>query len=110
MKAFLKQYRQAPRKVRLVADLIRGKQVDRAVAELRFSGKKAGDVVLKLIESAIANAINNDGAKRAELFVKSIRVDGGFVLKRSMPRARGSASRIKKRTSHVLVELESRHN
>ena len=108
MKAVLNQYRQSPRKIRLVADLSRGKQVDQAIYEIKFSNKRVAPTLVKLIESAIANAIENHDGKRIDLYIKSIRVDGGAVLKRSMPRARGSASRIKKRTSHIVLELESK--
>lgn len=103
--ARLKNYRQSPRKVRVVADTVRGKRVTEALNNLAFTSKKATLPLRKLIESAIANAKNNHGVNVDELVVKEIRVDGGIVLKRSMPRARGSASMIHKRCSHVIVTL-----
>jgi large subunit ribosomal protein L22 len=107
MKAALTNYRQSPRKVRLVTDLVKGKSVEQAVALLTFSGKRAGDPIQKLIRSAVANAKENHKAE-GELFIKEFRVDGGVTLKRSMPRARGSAFPIKKRQSHILLVLEER--
>jgi large subunit ribosomal protein L22 len=103
--AKLTNYRQSPRKVRVVANLVRGKRVAEALAQLTFTAKRATDPLAKLIQSAIANAKNNHGLDADNLFVKEIRVDGGIVMKRSMPRARGSAYPIRKRTSHVLVTL-----
>jgi large subunit ribosomal protein L22 len=103
MKAFLKNYRQSPRKVRLVADLVRGKEVDKALAMLTFVNKRAALPVEKLIRSAVANA-KNTGETRP-LIVKSIAVDKGTVMKRFMPRARGAAARINKRSSHITIEL-----
>ncbi len=102
IKASLSNYRQSPRKVRLVADLIRGKNVNEALVELDFLAKRAGEPIKKLILSAVANA---KGANTENLFVESIRVDKGIVLKRMMPRARGSGFPIKKRSSHVEVVL-----
>ncbi len=104
MKAILKNYRQSPRKVRLVADVVRGKKVKDALATLRFVEKRAAGPFSKVIESAVANAVS--AGKQAEsLFIKKVAVDKGTVLKRYMPRARGSASRINKRNSHISVEL-----
>lgn len=104
MKAILKDYRQSPRKVRLLADLVRGKKVSDALATLRFVDKRAAGPFSKVIESAVANA-KTEGADVTKLFIKAVAVDKGSVLKRSMPRARGSASRINKRNSHISVEL-----
>ena len=103
--ATLKTYRQSPRKVRLATDLIKGKSVLMALAQLKFLSKRASNPIEKLLNSAIANAEHNFGATRAELMVKDIRVDKGIVFRRSMPRARGSASPIKKRTSHITITL-----
>ena len=103
--ATLKTYRQSPRKVRLATDLIKGKSVLMALAQLKFLSKRASLPIEKLLNSAIANAEHNFGATRAELMVKDIRVDKGIVFRRSMPRARGSASPIKKRTSHITITL-----
>ena len=104
MKAFLKNYRQSPRKVRLVAGLIRGKNVDLALAELDFLAKRAGAPIKKLLLSAVANAKQN-GNERTNLFIKELRVDKGVIMKRMMPRAMGTGHRINKRTSHVTLVL-----
>jgi large subunit ribosomal protein L22 len=108
MKSYLKNYRQSPRKVRLVADAVRGKKVDIALRDLEFVTKRATDPIAKLIKSAVANAKNNNNISEDNLFVKEIQVNKGIVLKRIMPRARGSAARINKRSSHVSVTLEER--
>lgn len=105
MKAILKNYRQSPRKTRLVGDVIVGKRVADAIDQLRFMPKRAATPVLKLLESAVVNALNTTGVDKNDLIVKSVRVDKGIVMKRMMPRARGSAYRINKRTSHVAIEL-----
>lgn len=104
MKAFLKNYRQSPRKVRLLADLVRGKSVADALTTLQFADKRAADPFAKLIKSAVANAKDQD-KNTEKLFVKTVEVNKGIVLKRFTPRARGSASRINKRNSHISVEL-----
>jgi len=104
MKAILKNYRQSPRKVRLVADVVRGKSVDQAMAALRLLDKRAALPFAKVVASAIANA-KSAGVDVTRLVIKKVSVDKGTVLKRFMPRARGSASRINKRNSHILVEL-----
>ena len=104
MKAFLKNYRQSPRKVRLIADLVRGKNTAEALTTLHFVDKRASGPFAKVIESAIANA-KQQGKDVDKLFVKTVTVNKGVTYKRSMPRARGSASRINKRNSHILVEL-----
>lgn len=106
MKAFLKNYRQSPRKVRLVTDMVKGKKVDEAVSTLAFLPKRAGKPIQKLILSAKSNApVRNDNSV---LYIKNIRVDGGATLRRSMPGARGRGFPIRKRTSHILVTLEAR--
>lgn len=105
MKASLKNYRQSPRKVRLVADLVRGKNVSQALTELKFLPKRASEVMIKLVSSAIANAENNFKVSADDLVVKEIEVNEGITLKRYRPRARGVAKRINKRTSNVNVLL-----
>jgi large subunit ribosomal protein L22 len=105
MKAILKTYRQSPRKVRLVGDVIRGKSVGNALTSLRFMTKRAAGPFEKLLRSALANARNNDKKQLERLYVKRVAVDKGTTLKRFMPRARGRASRINKRTSHITIEL-----
>jgi len=104
MKAFLKNYRQSPRKVRLIADLVRGKSVANALETLKFVNKRASEPFAKLIRSAESNA-KSQGVDVSSLIVKTITVDKGTVLKRFMPRARGTAARINKRSSHLNVEL-----
>ena len=105
MKAILRSYRQAPRKVRLVANLIKGKTVPRALVELDVLPKRASGPMKKLLMSAIANAKENDGIALEDLFVKEVRVDQGTILKRSMPKSHGSAHPIHKHTSHIMIEL-----
>ena len=102
--AQLNTYRQSPRKVRLVADLIRGKKVAQALTTLRFANKRATGPIIKLIESAVANA-KNKGLNVDSLVVSAITVNAGQVLKRSMPMSRGRAFGIHKRTSHVSVSV-----
>lgn len=103
--ASLKNYRQSPRKVRSVANLVRGKSVEQALNTLNFLSKKAADPLYGLLLSAIANAKNNFNIEKDGLVIKEIRVDAGYILKRRMPRARGSAFPINKRTSHVNLVL-----
>lgn len=103
--ASLKNYRISPRKVRVVADMIRGKNVLLARTILEQALKKAKSPLRDLLDSAIANASHNHKIEMDTLVVKEIRVDQGFVLKRSIPMARGSAFPIKKRTSHVSITL-----
>lgn len=103
--ASLKNYRISPRKVRVVADMIRGKDAILAGRILMHASKKAKNPIGELLSSAIANAKNNFKIEAENLFVKEIRVDQGYVLKRSMPVSRGSAHPIKKRTSHVSIIL-----
>ena len=104
MKAVLKNYRQSPRKVRLIADLVRGKQVDAALKQLQFVDKRAAAPFAKVITSAKANALQS-GATAEALIIKKVTVDKGITMKRFMPRARGSASPINRRSSHITVEL-----
>jgi large subunit ribosomal protein L22 len=104
MKATLKNYRQSPRKVRLVADVIRGKKVKVAQGALQFVEKRAAVQFGKLLDSAVANA-KQAGANPDHLIVKFVSVDKAPTLKRFTPRARGSASRINKRASHITIEL-----
>lgn len=103
--SLLRYVRLSPQKGRLVADQIRGKPVDQALATLRFSNKKAAGVIRKVLESAIANAENNFGADVDELRVSAITVDAGPQIKRMMPRAKGRADRILKPTSHITVRV-----
>ncbi|HLP86862.1 MAG TPA: 50S ribosomal protein L22 [Candidatus Paceibacterota bacterium] len=104
MKAFLKNYRQSPRKVRLVGDLIKSKRVAEALTILDNLPKRASSPIQTLLNSALSNA-KQRGVKEDNLFIENVTVNKGIVLKRIMPRARGSASRINKRTSHVMLTL-----
>ena len=105
IKAKAKYIRIAPRKVRLVADLVRGKKVQPALDQLQFSPKKAARPVSKLIQSAIANAVNNYELVESNLYIKEIKVDEGPVLKRWLPRAHGRATILRKKMSHINVIL-----
>jgi len=101
--ARLRNSRISPQKVRLVADQVRGMPVGRALQVLEFSPKKAARIVKKILDSAIANAEHNEGADIDELKISRIFVDEGPAYKRIMPRAKGRANRIVKRTSHITV-------
>lgn len=105
MKAILSNYHQSPRKVRLVADLVRGKSVGRAKSELSLLSKRASEPVLKLINSAVANAGHNQTIKVDDLFIKEIRVDKALTMKRWRPSSRGQAKPIRRRASHLEVVL-----
>ncbi|MEK7175300.1 MAG: 50S ribosomal protein L22 [Patescibacteria group bacterium] len=105
MKASLKNYRQSPRKVRLVANLIKGKNVIKALTELDFLVKRASDPIKKLLLSAIANAKTNFSLEKEKLFVKSLQVDKGVTMKRMNPVAMGRGHRINKRTSNLNLLL-----
>lgn len=102
--AKLSNYRQSPRKVRLVADLVRGKKATEALHALGFLPKRASEPMAKLIRSAISNA-RAKGMNEGELFISRIEVGQGIVFKRFMPRARGKASPIRKKTSHITLRL-----
>ncbi len=107
-KAHLRNLRIAPRKLRLVADLVRGKLVDQAIAELSFTRKAGSEEVRKLLQSAKANAVNNHDSDGRNLIVKTIYVNEGVTLKRVLPRARGRADRMSKRSSHATVVLSDK--
>lgn len=110
MKAELNYLHIAPRKVRLVADLIRNKSVGQARSILQFSKKKASQQIGKLLASAVANAKHSLDKKEDHLYVSKITVDEGPVFKRYRARARGVASQIRKKTSHVSVVLDERND
>lgn len=107
-RATVRHVRISPRKVRIVVDLVRGKSLADSIAILRHTPKHASRVVLKLIESAAANAENNHSMNRRALYVSEIWADGGPTLKRMHPRSRGQAFQILKRTSHISVVLRER--
>ena len=104
-RAELKYARTSSRKVKIVADLIRGKNVDEALAIVKFTPKASSEIVEKLLKSAIANAENNHGMDRTKLVVNQIYANQGPTLKRIRPAAKGSAVRIRKRTSNITIKL-----
>ena len=104
-KAMLKYARISSRKVKIVADLIRGKNVEEAWAILKFAPKASSEILEKLLKSAIANAENNHFMNRSNLYVAEIYANQGPTLKRIRPAAKGSAVRIRKRTSHITIVL-----
>lgn len=107
-RAVARYVRIAPKKVRLVVDQIRGKNISQARAILAFSERGAAETVIKVLNSAVANAEHNHGMRGDDLYVKATYVDGGPTLKRIRPRAKGSASRINKRTSHITIIVAPR--
>ena len=107
-KATLKYARISARKVKIVADLIRGKNVDEALAIVKFTPKASSDIIEKLLKSAIANAENNQGMSAENLYIEECYASQGPIMKRIKPRAQGRAYRIEKRTSHITVVLNER--
>ena len=107
-KAVLRFARIAPRKVRIVLDLIKGKDVDEALSILRFTPKAASRVVEKLVKSAVANAENNNNMDRDSLYISKAYADQGPTLKRFRARAMGRANMIRKRTSHITVVVSEK--
>ena len=107
-RAYLKYLRISPRKVKIVLDLIRGKDTETAMAILKNTNKAASELLIKLLGSAIANAVNNHEMDETKLYVSECFVCPGPTLKRIMPRAKGSADRILKRTSHVTIVVKER--
>jgi large subunit ribosomal protein L22 len=103
VKATAKTVRVTPRKARLVLDNIRGKSVNEALAILEFTPNQAATAIAKVVKSAAANAEHNNNMNPDDLYIKACYADEGIVLKRFMPRAKGSASQILKRTSHITV-------
>jgi large subunit ribosomal protein L22 len=104
--AILRNVRLSPRKARLVVDLVRGKGIQEAMNILRFSPQKTAPILSKLLKSAVANAEQKGISDVDALFVKTVMVDQGPVLRRFIPRAQGRASRIRKPTSHITVVLD----
>lgn len=100
-RAQAKMIRVAPQKARLVVDLVRGKQVNEALGILEYTNKRATPAIIKVVKSAAANAVNNENADEDKLYIKEIFVDEGPILKRFRARAKGSGTRILKRTSHI---------
>ncbi|MBS7264095.1 MAG: 50S ribosomal protein L22 [Eubacteriales bacterium] len=107
-RAYLKYARISPRKVQIVLDLIRGKDAGTAMAILKNTPKSASEYLIKLLKSAVANAENNFGMDASKLYVSECFVCPGPTLKRLLPRAKGSADRLLKRSSHVTIALKER--
>lgn len=108
-RAIAKNIRIAPRKVNVVVNLIKGKQIDEAYAILKYTPKLASPMLEKLLKSAEANAVNNNSLSRDALYVADCFANQGPVLKRIIPKARGSAAKIHKRTSHVTLVLKEKN-
>jgi len=106
--AIARQVRMSPTKVRRVIDLVRGMDVQSALVTLQFAPQAASDPVYKVLASAIANAQNTDNLRAEDLYVSQAYVDEGMTMRRIRPRAKGSASRILKRSSHITVVVEPR--
>lgn len=106
VKATAKTVRIAPRKVRLVLDLIRGKDAQQALAILKFTPNHAAEAVAKVVKSAVANASHNHSMDENKLYIKACYANEGITMKRYMPRAKGSAAQILKRTSHITVVVD----
>ncbi len=107
-RASLKFARISPRKVKIVADMLRGKDVQEALAIIKFTPKAGSEVLEKLLKSAIANAENNHEMKSENLYIAEIYANQGPTLKRIRPAAKGSAVRIRKRTSHITIVLREK--
>ena len=107
-KAILRDLRMTPMKVRRVANLVKGKSVEDATNILAFDPHIASPILSKVIKSAAANAVNNEGADEEALFVKTIMIDKGKSLRRFLPRSRGRADVIRKRMSHITVVVEEK--
>lgn len=108
--AKLKNFDQPPRKVRLVIDEIRGLDASDAITRLEFLKKKAAPIIKKVVESAVANATNNAGLEKANLYIKEARVDEGIVRKKPYYRGRGGIDMVSKRYSHIIIGLAEKEN
>ncbi|MDD3646602.1 MAG: 50S ribosomal protein L22 [Candidatus Gracilibacteria bacterium] len=106
MKAYGKNIRISPKKLRVVAEVIRGEKVDEALKFLKFAPKKGAGILYKIVSSAAANAQNNDGQKLDDLYIGSVVVNKGIVYKRGNPVSRGRMHPILKRTSNITLELQ----
>jgi large subunit ribosomal protein L22 len=107
-RAVSKYLRVSPQKTRLVADMVRGKKVDEALIVLRFTPKKSGRLIAKVLRSAMANAENTKTVDLEKLYIKTIKIDQGPRLKRFRPRAMGRATKIIKPSSHITVVLDEK--
>lgn len=110
VQAKLRHFRMAPRKARLVTDMIKGMDVERAINTLQVTGKKIAPVIRKLVESAVANADQRGDMDIDALYISRAYVDEGPTMRRFQPRAMGRATRINKRTSHITVILDDERN
>lgn len=108
-RATVKYVRISARKVKIVIDLIRGKNINEAYAILKNTPKVASEVLVKLLKSAESNAVNNNGLDSDKLFVSEVYANQGSTLKRIRPRAKGRAYRINKRTSHITLAVKERN-
>ena len=108
VKATAKTVRISPRRTRLVLDLIRGKDAKEALAILKFTPNRAAEIITKVVKSAVANATHNFQLDEDKLYIKACYANEGVTLKRFLPRAKGSASALNKRTSHITVVVEER--
>ena len=108
VKATAKTVRISPRRTRLVLDLIRGKDAKEALAILKFTPNRAAEIITKVVKSAVANATHNFQLDEEKLYIKACYANEGVTLKRFFPRAKGSASALNKRTSHITVVVEER--
>lgn len=107
-RAQAKMIRVSPQKARLVVDLVRGKNVKEALGILEYTNKSATPAIIKVVKSAAANAVNNEGADETKLYIKEIFVDEGPTLKRFAAKAKGSGTQILKRTSHITCVVAER--
>jgi large subunit ribosomal protein L22 len=110
VKAFARYVHTSPQKLRLVSNLVRKAPVDVALEQLRFSSKNAAVPLIKVINSAVANAVHNFNLNKEDLYIKTLTIDGGPVYKRYAPRAQGGAFVERKRTSHINVVLEAKEH
>lgn len=106
MKAIAKNIRISPKKLRVIAEVVRGQKVEEALSFLKFAPKKWADLLYKIVASAVANAENNDNQKKSDLYLDTLIVNKGIVYKRANPVSRGRSHAILKRTSNVKVELQ----
>ena len=105
MKASVKHIRISPKKANVIAGLVRGKSAQDALTFLKLANKKGADILYKVVASAVANAENNDGKSKENLYIASVVVTKGRTLRRGIPASRGRVDPIKKRSSHIFVEL-----
>lgn len=105
-RAILRNFRESPRRVRMVAGMIRGRSVADALAILTLQQRKAAKMLSKVVRSAVANATENEKADADKLVVTSVAIDGGTIQKRWLPRSMGRANRLNRRTSHVTVVVD----